>query len=108
MTTKQLREAITYWQTVLNLGDWNIRVRIGKKIELTDPDGNECLGMNFIYPEELQSEIILKRGESEETLVHEMLHIVFDGDVQQDGLYDVLHERAINRTAKALLKVRGE
>lgn len=101
MTTRQLRRLLPIWTSLLNINDWTIQVRWG-----TDEEMEGVVGLNFFSPEELQSEILLARGEGEETLIHELLHLVFDGDRKLDGRYDQLHERALNRTAKALLNLR--
>lgn len=68
------------------------------------------MGCNVFSVEELDSLVLLCKGSPniEETLVHELLHLVFDGhkDVDMVNNYDALHERALNRTAKALMAVR--
>lgn len=102
MRLAEIRRVLPFWKSTLKLEDWTISVRHGTAAEMVD-----TVGLNFIHPEEMKSEILLRRGESEETLIHELLHIVFDGDKPQDGKYDVLHERAINRTAGALLAMKG-
>jgi hypothetical protein len=100
MTIRQIRRLLPFWQDVLNLREWKISVRFGTSTEMT-----ENVGLNYYSVEELQSQILLARGEGEETLIHELLHLVFDGHKPDGGPYDPLHERALNRTAAALTKL---
>lgn len=97
MTKREIDQVLPFWQKILRLEDWRITARTAPAAEMGD-----CDGLNFLHPEEMLSEILLRRGASEETLVHEMLHVVFEGDT---GLktYDALYERGINRAAAALV-----
>lgn len=100
MTRKAIAKALPFWQKVLRLEDWRVDVEIAKASVMDDAEG-----LNYIHPEELYSQIQLRRGATEETLVHELLHLVFDGDGPLRE-YDVLHERGINRVAEALVNLR--
>jgi hypothetical protein len=92
------------WQKVLNLQEWKIKVRFGSDEEM-NATGNPCQGLNYFSVEELTSEILLHPETDESTLVHELLHLVFDGHKSKLGKYDPLHERALNRTAAALMEL---
>lgn len=105
MTIRKLRQRLAYWQEVLKLTEWTITVKFGTPEEMMDESGHRCHGLNFISVEELSSQIFLDRGDGEETLIHELLHVVFDGHRPQDEPYDPLHERAINRTAAAFMTI---
>jgi len=95
MTIRQLRSRTVYWQQKLNIPEWTITVKLGG---LTHKDHvGECIWC----AEELTATICLKRGQGEETLIHELLHLVLDGHIPYYG-YDLVRERAINRIAKAL------
>lgn len=101
MTLKKLRERCVFWQDLLNLKEWSITVRRPVK---GDPKGNE--GMAFWWTERLEAEVVITNGYGEEVLVHELIHIVFDGHQTYDPAdYSELHERAINRTAAAFIKL---
>lgn len=106
MTSREIARALPFWKMVLRLEDWNI-IAITKPAKEMFHGGTDNEGLNFINPEEMHSEIWLRWGAAEETLVHELLHLVFDGD-RAMRKYDVLHERALNRTAAALLFLRKE
>jgi hypothetical protein len=110
MTRKEISKALPFWKSVLKLEDWTIDVVTGKKEELIQDDGDgpeEHEALNHITPEHMESHIVMCWGAKEETLVHELLHLVHDGD-KPLGPYDVLHERALNRVADALMFLKGE
>lgn len=102
MTKREIGRALPFWQNILRLEDWRVEVLITRASEMGDAEG-----LNYIHPEEMLSQIHLRRGASEETLVHELLHLVFDGDGPLRE-YDVLHERGINRVAGALVRLRDQ
>ncbi len=105
MNLREVRKLVPYWQEILNIKEWKITVRWGRKKELPGE-----VGLNIWSVEELESDILLARNQPavEETLVHELIHLVVDGhkDPSLEEAYDPLHERAINRLAKALMKAR--
>jgi hypothetical protein len=101
MTRKEISKALPFWKMVLRLEDWNVIVKTVSAKEMMH-DGSDNEGLNFIHPEEMYSEILLRWGTKEETLVHELLHLVHDGD-KELGPYDILHERALNRVAAAMM-----
>jgi hypothetical protein len=101
VTLKELRLLLPYWQRELNLGNWKITVQRGNASTLKDN-----VGRNVFSTEEETSDIYMARGQGEETLVHELLHLVYDDHKPADVVYDPLHERALNRTARALVNLR--
>lgn len=102
MTRREIEKALPFWKGLLRLEDWRISVDQSRKKYLVE-DGVDCLGYNHYSSEEMESIIGLARGANEATLVHELLHLVLDGDRPGQPPYDVLHERAINRCAEALV-----
>ena len=106
MNIRQLRKLLEFWVEILNLPEWKIEVKWGTKKNL-----EECVGRNYFSIEELDSLILIdKNGDDiEGTLVHELLHLVLDGhrDVDLTNKYDPMLERAINRTAAAMIKLVG-
>ena len=101
MQIAQLRGRARYWQDRLNLKEWKIKVRWGKPEEMAD-----CVGCTWWQAEENIGEISILRSDStpEATLVHELLHIVLQGHIAYDGVYDVHVERAINKLTDAFLR----
>jgi hypothetical protein len=54
--------------------------------------------------EECTADIELLRGQGEETLVHEILHLVLEGHTTYaETKYSEMHERALNRLASGYL-----
>jgi hypothetical protein len=106
VTLREAKARATYWARVLNLGNWTITVRRGTKKILNSANmGGDLVGLNLFSPEEEVSDIYLAPGTDEVTLVHELLHLVFDGHTAVQGPYSAMHERALNRTAKALVEL---
>jgi hypothetical protein len=99
VTLAHLRARADYWRNRLNIKEWRIPVKWGTAKKLGDDEGK----IDFCS-EDLSATIYLRRGGSltEETLVHELLHVVIEGDRTEDLKYDVHLERAINRIAAAL------
>lgn len=92
-------ECVEFWRQALRIDSkWEITARIGNKYEM---QGNR--GMNHIHPENMQSDILIAETEGEETLLHEILHIVVDGFKAADIPYCVATERVINDLAFCLL-----
>lgn len=105
MTLRELRKCAARWQEALNLREWKIRVDWGTGDE--SPESGPVVGCCQWNAEELQAKIHITRGSvsQEETLVHEMLHIVYQGHLEAvPEEYDVHLERALNRTAAALVQ----
>lgn len=104
MRINQLRSLCDYWVNRLNLKEWYISVRWATKEESKVHQG----GCKW-NTEELKAAVYISHNgnanvEVEETLVHELLHVVLDGHIDfDDWKYDVNRERAINRIAAALV-----
>ncbi len=103
MTLEQLQARATYWCGLLGVDDrWTVTLSIGN---VSNMEGN--VGLNELEPEYQKSHIILAPGEGDETLVHEILHILFDGyksrkEIQEDKPQ---HELAINKVAATLVEL---
>lgn len=105
MTRREIEKALPFWKSLLRLEDWRIDARTVTAAELR-VDGIDHDGYTIFHPEEMYANITLRRGETEETLVHELLHLVFDGDMGRiNRPYSVPYERAINRCAEALTRL---
>jgi hypothetical protein len=85
----------------LNLKEWTIGLEWGRKKEMVD-----CVGCCLWQAEEQVAVIKLRKDHDglseEETLVHELLHIVLQGHDELGPQYSIPLERAINKIAKAL------
>lgn len=99
MTLTKLKERAAFWQGVLNLPEWKISVRW-----MTAEEGKKNLGHCKWSTEELTATVKIRKGgnDHEATLLHELIHVVFQGHADYDE-YDAHIERAINRMTAALM-----
>lgn len=101
MTLEQLKTKATFWCDLLGVEDrWSVTLSIGN---VSNMEGN--VGLNELEPEYQKSHIILAPGESDDTLVHEILHILLDGYKSRKEISEdrPQHELAINKIAAALV-----
>jgi len=99
-----------YWQKRLRIQDWGINVTVVDVIDYSDPDS--LRGLCTTTPALKTAEIILAenvRVSMEQTLVHELLHVVFAGVVlglDHDSYQSkYAFEPAIDSMMKALLEI---
>jgi len=97
MSLRDLELRTAYWQGRLNLREWRISVRWGS--------AKEFHGRIWWNTEELTATMEINKytKNKEETLVHELLHLVLQGHEELTAEYDVNLEKAINRIAAALI-----
>jgi len=103
VTLEQLQNRASYWCALLGVEDrWAVTLSIGN---VSNMEGN--VGLNELEPEYQKSHIILAPGESDETLVHEILHILLDGYKSRREILEdrPQHELAINKIAAALVEL---
>lgn len=99
MRLTQLQARCRYWQERLKLKDWVITLRW-----MTPEDGAADVGLCTWFTEESTATIsIYKHTDQESALVHELLHLCFDGHKPYEG-YNMPQEIAINKVAEALLR----
>lgn len=110
MGIRELRKESEKWQTRLGLKEWDIRLVWG--IASDQPDywsGEIDHGVDansWWQAEECRAIISIDKECADPlgTLVHELVHIRFEGHHAPDKRrYDPLYERAINATVAALL-----
>ena len=120
MTNKQARERLAYWQKVLRLQDWRIHVEM---VDSEDIEGNsgQChvhqrtktAVIKLLKPEAFNltstfSKVFPDCIDPEVTLVHELLHIHFDGLFVEDDKDDIREDReevGLELVASALLRL---
>lgn len=115
MDLKYLEKASKYWQGIIGLRDWVVVV---KQVRLGDMDGMNIAGdvlihaeqrralIRIVDPEELGEEL-LPRLCGEQVLLHELLHIHFDGFNTEAGTPQRLcEEQAIHALMEALWRQR--
>ena len=104
MTIAEARQIAKKWQEILGLSHWKIDVRWAKKSDKMD----DYHGLIWWYTEEARAEIALNRKlADEETILHEEVHLAFEGHLPQPKDYDRLYEQSINRLVKVLISVRA-
>jgi hypothetical protein len=107
MTTRQIQKALPFWKGLLRLEDWVVQVDNAPAQVMVCTDGTDAWGLTTWSAEDMRAQVHLRRGAGEEVLVHELLHLVYEGDQDGPRDYDILFERALNRTAGALVQLRG-
>lgn len=104
MTPKSLNKLLKVWQERLKLRDWAIDLRLvdGKEFDSAGQSGETCLRLIF-----KEADIKVKAGLSNEdtelTLVHELVHVLFGGLQPPEGLQEVLFETGVEACARALI-----
>lgn len=104
MTLTGLKGLCRLWQKRLKILDWTVSVRWGNDGELP-----EEYGICDYDPRQMIAEVVIRSGvdpkypnpDIEQTLIHELLHVVLHGDKDYDK-EDILQERAINQITEAL------
>lgn len=104
MTLATLRRITKLWQKRLKLQDWKINVRFNASIA-----SENAAGMADWHPDNRTAEIDilpphLIADDIEETLVHELLHVLYEGHTwYTEDLRSAHQERALNQTTAALV-----
>lgn len=102
LTLRELRSELAVWQSRMRLNDWRIHLRWSTKAD-EKMDGLD--GCCYWVTEHSVAEILIDKGADDKlgTLVHELLHIKFEGHRLQPKSYDALYEKAINDLTAVLL-----
>jgi len=105
-----LQSRCDYWLARFGMAEWigmrpkepgvpRVRVLVRSKKKM-----GESVGSCLWNAEECTAMIELLRGQGEDTLIHEMLHLVLEGHTNyEETKYSQMHERALNRLADAYL-----
>lgn len=103
MTIHEARQILAEYQVLLDLGEWDIRLRWAKRGELEKED----MGAVRWCTDTAQADMFVRRDlghqELRDTVVHELIHIVLQGHADHNGKRDPMFERGINRVATAIL-----
>ncbi len=106
-TPQDLQLRCDYWLNTLQMGEWKGRTKVLIKTPkwlLTNLEPS-CVreGGCWWSAEECKAEIYLLRKATEETLLHEIVHLLFQGHTTYSA-YDELMERSINRLVSAMVR----
>jgi hypothetical protein len=108
MTQAKLEKLTKLWQKRLRLQDWDITSKFVQSVEgveaanLSDVFGGTQCKPTF-QEALIQIRIGLDDKETELTLVHELIHVVFGGLQTPEGLYNHLMETGIEKTARIMI-----
>lgn len=106
MTLAQLRRHVRTWQTRLRVTDWHVSVAWGTLASI------EACGTTLYDPRAMTAQMSIAQdmedaayedGGIEQTVIHELLHLVIHGDREYKG-EQIMQERAINQIADALYR----
>jgi len=101
------------WASILGVSNWDIKIRYAEKEELSPGVNGNVM---YVIAQE-QALIRIKRMEDRETLegfdsdeeesvVHELLHLVFAHQMPRSGLEECVFDQAIDRMARLLVKLK--
>jgi hypothetical protein len=111
MTDDELAERLSYWQGVLRLRDWDINARMVSAHEMEagsegriDPKPSLKEADIKILNWEGYGGTVFRPLDSEQILVHELLHLFFLAfDTREDSAERLEEEQAVHLIAKALV-----
>ncbi len=110
MKEKELVALCRAWQEILKISDWDVEIKFDKPRDMPDGIIGLCRPMttqkyarvSILHPTDMDPS-----EDFETVLVHELLHIVFHGEligIPRKGVESVLFEQAIQATAEALVR----
>jgi hypothetical protein len=117
-TEADLRRWCRQWQRRLRLGLWRIKIKFARSREMTNGDGSISWGQAQTLEEHGEARVKILdpddykdnqgRREIEETLVHELLHVLWQPVLRDDKpganqAKDIAIEQAINILASLLV-----
>ena len=120
-----VESALRFWQRALRLEDWDIRIRLMRATQL-GPDvfgmmlmgsrGKRRADVGLLCPEDVSTirfDRPSDRWDWELTIVHELLHILWDDAIaprvrKETSPFRIAEERAVHRTAVALVAANRE
>lgn len=113
-TVEQLRERVAYWQQVLRLQDWDVRVEFhrarefevdGRGAETTISVCNKCALIWMLDPVDYPENAIEEK-DNDRTIVHELLHLHTEPmGVRKGRTHDVAEEQMIESLAKGFISL---
>ncbi len=107
MRQAKLSRLVALWQKRLRVTDWEVRVIAGKEAAMSGD-----LGSTLYDPRHMCAELTIAidmsdpayaDGGIEQTVIHELLHLVLHGDQEYEKEH-IMQERAINQIADALYR----
>lgn len=113
LTQEQLEERLVYWQKVLRLQDWDIRIRLCRRWELPGEhlDGNcryhldsKTAQISILCSDDYEPG--WRPYDAERILLHELIHLhLIPLNISNDAPEAVAEEQAVNLLACAFVKL---
>lgn len=106
MTDKKLRKLLSIWSKRLRLQDWHLSIKQVSHVEGVegDPFGATVCRSTFMEAA-IQIRVGLDDKETELTLVHELVHVVFGGLNPPEGTFEHIFETGVEKIARTLIEV---
>jgi len=114
MTDQGLTRLLRQWQSRLRLRDWDITVKFAAREDIS-ADGMTCMSpglrtasIQICQPEQAKRPLGGQEWNTEQVLVHELLHLCFPHVQPPEGsVENAEFESGIDRVAWALVRTRG-
>jgi len=112
LTIDELEDLCAKYQKLLRIQDWNIDIKIVHPSELEEKNTlahvHARLHSMYATIQFADPEVMKDVGNMHQTLIHELLHVVFHGlepSTENAKIYDSLWESGIDRTANAIYQL---
>lgn len=111
VTQQQLERRCRYWQKMLGLSDWKIKVKLARPEEMDDEDNQgECAvsssnreaSIRILHPTHYPTTSPFPQ-DWEATLLHELIEVYFDPFKVEKGPMNLIQEQAIQAIANGLV-----
>lgn len=113
-TQAELETLLKYWQEILRLQDWDIKVRLARHYEMSSTDQGDC---SFLESKKTAVIQVLDSADynpthawpqdQEQTLVHELIHLHLCYTAT-DGRLRIAEEQAVHVLSHALVGLKRE
>jgi len=113
MTVKELGKLLSYWKNRLGLQPWTIELALANVLASSNAEAEieinwetETARITILSPEIYRERGLLGDQNIERSIVHELLHIIFEPIDPEDrqSLEWKMFEQAIDRVAKAFIE----
>ncbi len=112
MTERELKTRLKYWQKILRLQDWDVSIRYNSAVDMAENNQGQiyldCASrramINILQPNEYRTPIDKWKQDIDNTIIHELLHIITHFWTVESGSIDyILKEQAIDIVARSLV-----
>lgn len=104
LSKAQINTLVRRWQKKLGLADWKITVVLASTADEIDGCAGTILWETEYHSATMTLAAELSRADLEETVIHELLHLLFEGHKSATSRYDAMYERGLNTLSAILAK----